>query len=84
MREALEKAMIEYDQGIVKEKSSLKEFTSKYIIEGDPNLTPKEYFDKIYSILHNFLDYHRNIKFTIIFVCSMEQQVTNKTGIIGF
>ena len=84
MREALERAMIEYDQGIVKEKSSLKEFTSKYIIEGDPNLTPKEYFDKIYSILHNFLDYHRNIKFTIIFVCSMEQQVTNKTGIIGF
>ncbi|CAH3191490.1 unnamed protein product, partial [Porites evermanni] len=84
MRKALERAMIDYDQGIVKEKSSLENFTSKYIIEGDPNLTPNEYFDKIYSILHNFLDYHRNIKFDIIFVCSMEQQVNNKTGIIGF
>ena len=33
LRKALERALCEYEQGIAKEKSSLKEFANKYIIK---------------------------------------------------
>ena len=48
-REALERAIKEYHQGLVKEKSAFENFVNKYIIEGDPGLTPVEYFNKIYA-----------------------------------
>ena len=44
LREALERAVREYEQGIEKEKSAFENFAVKYIIERDPNLTPVEYF----------------------------------------
>ena len=40
LREALERAMREYDQGLVKEKSSLEGFANKYTIEGIFGLDP--------------------------------------------
>ena len=55
LREALERAVREYLQGIEKEKSAFENFAVKYIIEGDPNLTPVEYFNKIYATLKDFL-----------------------------
>ena len=46
---------MEYEQGIEKEKSAFENFAVKYTIEGDPDLIPVEYFDKIYETLKNFL-----------------------------
>ena len=83
-REALERAIKEYHQGLVKEKSAFENFANKYIIEGDPDLTPVEYFNKIYATLKDFFTYHRNIKFSMILVCLMEQQVLSKDkGVVG-
>ena len=47
LKEALERAMLEYDQGLVKEKSSLGGFANKYVIEGIFGLTPIQYFERI-------------------------------------
>ena len=83
-REALERAIKEYHQGLVKEKSAFENFANKYIIERDPDLTPIEYFNKIYATLKDFFKYHRNIKFSMILVCLMEQQVLSKDkGVVG-
>ena len=46
-REALERAIKEHDQGLVKEKSAIEDFAVKYIIEGIPGLSPLEYFRQI-------------------------------------
>ena len=73
-REALERAIKEYHQGLVKEKSAFENFVNKYIIEGDPGLTPVEYFNKVYATLKDLFTYHRNIKFSMILVCLMEQK----------
>ena len=84
LREALERAIREHEQGIEKEKSAFENFAIKYIIEGDPNLTPIEYFNKIYVTLKDFFTYHRNIKFSMILVCVMEQQILRKDkGVVG-
>ena len=83
-REALERAIKEYHQGLVKEKSAFENFVNKYIIEGDPGLTPVEYFNKIYATLKDFFTYHRNIKFSMVLVCLMEQQILSKDkGVVG-
>ena len=56
----------------------------KYIIEGDPDLTPVEYFNKIYATLKDFFTYHRNIKFSMVLVCLMGQQILSKDkGVVG-
>ena len=44
LRKALERAIREYNQGIEKEKSSLDYFANKYVIKGEPGITPFEYF----------------------------------------
>ena len=44
LREALERAMKEYDQGLEKEKSALEGFAKKYTIQGIPGLTPIDFF----------------------------------------
>ena len=83
-REALERAIKEHDQGLVKEKSALDDFAVKYIIKGDPNLIPTEYFNKIYKTLKDFFTYHRNIKFNMILVCLMEQhEIEQNKGVVG-
>ena len=83
-REALERAIKEYNQGLVKEKSAFENFAVKYIIEGEPSLTPIEYFNRVYKTLEDFFTYHRNIKFSMILVCLMEQQIRSKDkGVVG-
>ena len=82
-REALERAIKEYHQGLVKEKSTFENFV-KHIIEGDPGLTPTEYFKRVYKTLEDFFTYHRNIKFSMVLVCLMEQQIISKDkGVVG-
>ena len=51
LREALERAMIEYDQGLIKEKSSLQDFADKYVIKGEPGLIPVDFLNKIQSVV---------------------------------
>ena len=83
-REALERAIKEYHQGLVKEKSAFEDFAVKYIFEGDPSLSPIEYFNKVYKTLEDFFTYHRNIKFSMVLVCLMEQQILSKDkGVVG-
>ena len=83
-REALERAIKEYDLGFVKEKSAFEDLAVKYIFEGDPSLTPIEYFNKVYSSLEYFFTNHRNIKFSMVLVCLMEQQILIKDkGVVG-
>ena len=84
LREALERAMYEYDQGLEKEKSALEGFANKYIIQGIPGLTPAQYFEEIYKTLKDFFTYHRNIKLNMILVCIMEKQnIQQNVGVIG-
>ena len=84
LREALERAILEYDQGIVKEKSAFENFSNKYIIEGEPGLTPVEFLNRIYDKLKGFFIYHRNIKSNMILVCLMEHQKIDKNrGVVG-
>ena len=84
LREALERAMKEYDQGLVKEKSSLEGFANKYVIEGIPGIHPVEFFQKIEETLKDFFTYHRNIKFKLNLVSIMEkQEIDKKDGIIN-
>ena len=83
LREALERAMKEYDQGLEREKSALEGFVNKYIIQGIPGLIPSQYFDRIYNTLKDFLTY-RNIKLNMILVCIMEKQnIQQNVGVVG-
>ena len=74
LREALERAINEYDQGIEIEKSALDEFAKKYIIKGEPGITPSKFFENKVSILKDFLKNHRNIKVKFVLVCMMEKK----------
>ena len=84
LRETLERALHEYDQGLEKEKSALEGFANKYIIQGIPGLSPEQFYERINKTLRDFFTYHRNIKFNMILVCIMEKQtVQQNIGIIG-
>ena len=54
LREALERAIKEYNQGLVREKSSLEGFVNKYVIEGIPGLNHIDFFDSIDKTLFDF------------------------------
>ena len=83
LREALERAMYEYDQGLEKEKSALEDFANKYIIQGIPGLSPGQFYERINKTLRDFFTYHRNIKLNMILVCIMEKQYLKQNiGII--
>ena len=60
-RKALERAIIEHEEEIVREKSSLEKFANKYVIKGEEGLTPIQYFVKIKNKLKKFFLSHRNI-----------------------
>ena len=75
LRKALERALKEYDQGIEKEKSSLDEFANKYIVKGETNIIPFEFFKSKSTYLKDFLRNHRNIKVRFVLVCLMEKMI---------
>ena len=77
-REALERAIKENEQGIIKEKSSLENFANKYVIEGENGFTPMEFFKNNAKKLKDFLRNNRNVKFRLILVCLMEKQIIDK------
>ena len=67
-RKALERAIIEHDQGIIKEKSSLENFANKYVIEGEHGFTPMEFFKNNAKKLKDFLRNNKNIKLRMVLV----------------
>ena len=78
LRKALERALTEYDQGIEKEKSSLEGFANKFIVKGQTDVTPFEFFKSKATYLKEFLRNHRNIKVRFVLVCLMEKIVYDK------
>ena len=58
LRKALERALREYEQGIEKEKSSLEGFANKYIVKGQTDITPFEFFKSKAAYLKEFLRNH--------------------------
>ena len=84
LRKALERAIKEYDQGIIKEKSALDGFANKYNVEGKSDVLPFEFFESKSSYLKEFLRNHRNIKVRFVLVCLMEKTFKDghKLGII--
>ena len=84
LRKALERAIREYDQGLIKEKSSLENFANKYVIKGEAGSTPVDFLNRVYNTVEEFFKYHRNIKFNMLLVCMMEQQLLSRDqGVIG-
>ena len=72
LRKALERALKEYEKGIILEKSALANFAEKYIIEGLPGLIPIKYFKEKAPQIKDFLRNHRNTKVRMLLVCEME------------
>ena len=58
LRKALERAILEYDQGLEKEKSAFEDFAIKYTIKGIPRLTPIDFFERINKTLKDFFTHH--------------------------
>ena len=79
LKKALERAMEEYEEGIILEKSALTNFAEKYVIEGLPGLIPIEYFSEKATQIKDFLRNHRNSKVRMIMVCEMEKQIIEKS-----
>ena len=82
LRKALERAMREHTQGIVREKSALEDFANKYIIKGKPAILPLEFFRSKKEYLKEFLRNHRNIKVRFVLVCLMEKQDRNEKNVV--
>ena len=74
LRKALEKVIKEYDQGIEIEKSALGEFAKKYIIKGEPDILPYQFFKNKKQVIKDFLRNHRNTKVRFVLVCIMEKK----------
>ena len=70
-RKALERAIKEHNQGLEKVKTALKDFANKYTINGEPGITPLQFFQNKKTILKNFIKNHRNIKVKFVLVCMM-------------
>ena len=78
LRKALERAMREHTQGIVREKSAFEDFANKYIIDSEPGLLPLEFFRRQKEYLKEFLKNHKNPKVRFVLVCMMEKQEGNE------
>ena len=78
LKKALERAMKEYGNEIKLEKSALRNFAEKYVIDGKPGLTPLQFFAEKVPHIKDFLRNHRKIKVKMILVCEMEKQIIEK------
>ena len=81
LKKALERAMLEYDQGLVKEKSAISGFANMYVIEGIFDMNLEQFLRHIKQTLIDFLNFHKGIKFRLILVCILEKTEYNKDGI---
>ena len=79
-KKALERAMKEYEEGIILEKSALANFAEKYVIEGLPGKIPIEFFREKATQIKDFLRNYRNTKVRMLLVCEMEKQIIEKSN----
>ena len=77
-QEPKKETILEYDQGLEKEKSAFENFATKYTIQGIPGLNPKEYFGRIHKTLRDFFINNRNIKFRMNLVTLMKKEKSDK------
>ena len=86
LKKALQKVLKQYDEKIVKTKTAIDEFARQYVIEGDPNLLPKEFFEKNKNLMKNFFNKNKNknIKVNFVLVCDMQQPLFDKNGLAGY
>ena len=73
LKKALERPMKEYDNGIKHEKSALKNFAEKYVIDGKPKIMPFKFLSEKATQIKEFLRNHKNIKVRMILVCIMQK-----------
>ena len=78
LRKALERTMKEYEQRTVLEKSALKNFAEKYVIEGKPGILPKQFFQEKARQIKQFFRNNRNIKVKMVLVCILKHQKQEK------
>ena len=57
---------------MIMEKSALKNFAEKYVIDGKPKIMPFKFFAEKATQIKEFLRNHRNIKVRMILVCIMQ------------
>ena len=74
LRKALERVINEYNQGVEIEKSSLNGFAKKYIIKGEPDVLPLDFFEKKKPIIKKFLKKNRNKKVRFVLDNIMERK----------
>ena len=80
LKKALERAMKEYEERIILEKSAIANFAEKYVIEGLPGKIPIEFFREKASQIKDFLRNYRNTKVRMLLVCEMEKQIIEKSN----
>ena len=84
LKKAPQKALKQYDEKIVETKTAIDEFAKQYVIEGDPNLTPDQFFEKNKNIIKLFFQKNKNIKANFVLVCDMQQPLFDKHGLTGY
>ena len=55
----------------------MDEFANKYIVKGETDITPFEFFKSKSTYLKDFLRNHRNIKVRFVLVCLMEKMTSD-------
>ena len=83
-KKALEKVLQQYKSKIIKTKSALKKSVNQYEIEGDPNLTPDQFFKKNKKKIEQFLKKNKNMKANFVLVCDMQQPLYDQKGFAGY
>ena len=84
LKKALQKALKQYTEKIVETKTAIDEFAKQYVIEGDPNLTPDQFFEKNKNLIELFFKKNKNIKANFVLVCDMQQPLFDKHGLTGY
>ena len=84
LKKALQKALKQYKEKIVETKTAIDEFAKQYVIEGDPNLTPHQFFEKNKNLIELFFKKNKNIKANFVLVCDMQQPLFDKHGLTGY
>ena len=71
LKKALERAIKEYEKGIILEKSGLANFSEKYTILGKSGILPMEYFEEKAPQIKDFLEKYQKTKVKMLMVCKM-------------
>ena len=59
------------------EKSALEDFAEKYTIDGEPGVTPIQYFQGKAPQIKDFFRGHRNVKVRLVLVCLMKKMIVD-------